>query len=309
MDAKVVVIILSANKSHYKMLSFHEKGDSVYVTDPRTSMLGGRPNINRIWAEDFSGKLKSRIKQLLNDIKRKNLRIRAQAAEELVKVNDDLQLLIDYLKDKDASVRIKTINQLMGRQLVGRQADSVIEPLIIVLEKDADLHVRSWAARALGEIGDIRAVTPLIAALKDLEGVAERALREIKDPRKVEPLIAALADEDATIRKNIIYILESTEDKRAVEPLISILKRDDNPSVRECTARALGRIGDPRAVEPLIAVLNDKNVITRGNAAEALGMLGDPRAVASMVAALKDEDRYVRRNAVKALGRINCLFW
>jgi HEAT repeat protein len=97
--------------------------------------------------------------------------------------------------------------------------------------QDEDSSLRGWAASALGEIGDTRAVEPLIAALQDQVPVvrewAAQALGEIGDARAVEPLIAALQDED--------------------------------PDVRKIAAGALGQIRDARAVEFLLAALEDKN--------------------------------------------------
>jgi HEAT repeat protein len=65
-----------------------------------------------------------------------------------------------------------------------------------------DSMVRESAARALGRIGDPRAVEPLIAALKEEDGrsSAARAPGEIGDARAVEPLIFALKDEDIGVR-------------------------------------------------------------------------------------------------------------
>ena len=63
-----------------------------------------------------------------------------------------------------------------------------------------DWHGKGEAARALGKLGDIRAVEPLVAALEDEDyGVAmaaAEALGALGDSRAVEPLIAALEDED-----------------------------------------------------------------------------------------------------------------
>lgn len=54
----------------------------------------------------------------------------------------------------------------------------------------------------LGEIGDPRAVDPLIEALKDeysrVRSSAARALGEIGDPKAVDPLTEALKDEYLT---------------------------------------------------------------------------------------------------------------
>ena len=64
--------------------------------------------------------------------------------------------------------------------------------------------VRRLAAGALGELGDARAVEPLIAALKDESEVvrwsAARTLGELGNARAVEPLKELLGDEDAAVR-------------------------------------------------------------------------------------------------------------
>jgi HEAT repeat protein len=62
------------------------------------------------------------------------------------------------------------------------------------------MFIREAAAGALGDIGDKRAVEPLIGALSDdktwVRRSAVEALGEIGDSRAVEPLIKALEDED-----------------------------------------------------------------------------------------------------------------
>ena len=73
--------------------------------------------------------------------------------------------------------------------------------------KDTSWQIRWYAASALGEIKDPRAVEPLIATLKNdkngyVRAMAAWALGEIKDPRAVEPLIAALSDESHGVRKS-----------------------------------------------------------------------------------------------------------
>ena len=109
-----------------------------------------------------------------------------------------------------------------------------VEKLIEQLKED-DHIVRSSAADALGEIGDERAIEPLIELLKDenVRGTAAWALGEIGGERVVEPLIEAL--------KEIEYI--------------SVI--DD--SVRLIITQCLGKIDDERVIEPLIGLLKDKN--------------------------------------------------
>ena len=66
-------------------------------------------------------------------------------------------------------------------------------------------YAKKKAAEALGEIGDARAVEPLILALKDeyweVRRRAAEALGEIGDARAVEPLKKALNDESRGVRE------------------------------------------------------------------------------------------------------------
>ena len=70
-------------------------------------------------------------------------------------------------------------------------------------EEPGEIDKRS-AANALGEIGDSRAVDPLIDMLKsqnwEVRKDAARALGEIGDSRAVDPLIAALKDYNESVR-------------------------------------------------------------------------------------------------------------
>ena len=80
-----------------------------------------------------------------------------------------------------------------------------IKGLVKAMEYQKDAGIRKKAAEALGELRDIGAVDPLIAAFKDTEKdvrwVAANAVGKIGDARAVEPLIAALQDIDNDVRK------------------------------------------------------------------------------------------------------------
>ena len=79
---------------------------------------------------------------------------------EGVKVGDEVDKLINQLKDEDGYVRRSAAEALVK---IGKPA---VEPLITAL-KDKSYNVRRPAAEVLGMIGDSRAVEPLITALKD----------------------------------------------------------------------------------------------------------------------------------------------
>ncbi len=129
---------------------------------------------------------------------------------------------------------------------------------------DIDPNAREAAVRALGDLGDERAVEPLIAVLGTsreipLVWVREavvRSLGQIGDARAVEPLIAELMDSDPGVRETAVVSLGEIGDARAVDPLITVLG-DPSHTLREAAVTSLGQIGDARAVEPLLAILGD----------------------------------------------------
>ncbi|RKY36993.1 MAG: hypothetical protein DRP72_03565, partial [Candidatus Omnitrophota bacterium] len=146
--------------------------------------------------------------------------------------------------------------------------------------KSEDSYVREQAAIALGEIGDKRAIEPLINTLKDrnsdVRKYAAIALGKIGDKKAVEPLINALEDKSWGVCKHAIIALGKIGDKKAIELLINVLRTDW--IVREQAAIALVKISQP-AIEPLINALKDKNPGVRKQVAIAyIKIAGIPQA-------------------------------
>jgi HEAT repeat protein len=157
-------------------------------------------------------------------------------------------------------------------------------------------------AKALGEIGDRRAVEPL---LKSLEGGAQAAvidaLGKLGDPRAVEPILAKLPDKSPGTRGAAARSLAKLGDKRAVEPLIRLLE-DKDAEMRCVAAEALGTLRDRRATAPLLALLGDKGFGVPRRALLALGKIGDPAAVEPLLALLEKDE--LAEPAAAALGEI-----
>lgn len=221
------------------------------------------------------------------------------------------------------------------------QANRDVDGLCKALQ-DTSETVRNDAAEALGKIGDVRAVEPLIIALKSyckswlecwrIRQSAADALVKLGSAA-VEPLISALKDSDVDVRQRAASALEKIADARAVEPFIIALK-DIDTDVRRCAASALEKIGDARAVESLIGALKDSDsdcytlaisglvklggiaveqliialkdsdAKVRYRAAFVLDRIGDARAVEPLIGALKDSASGVRSSAASALGNI-----
>jgi HEAT repeat protein len=197
----------------------------------------------------------------------KNWPLRGKAAEALGAVGDPqaVEPLIKVLEDGGRSIRdamedsLETDNQLITQVLV---------PVVQVLE-DGNMWGQVAAAKALGAIGDAKAVEPLIQNLEDGRAAARRArkaLAAIGEPAG-ESALQALGSMWG--REAVAEALGQIGDPRAVEPLIRML---DNLWGRKAAAKALGKIGDPRAVRPLLKMLN--SIWGRRVAIEALEDLG-----------------------------------
>ncbi|MFH0783849.1 MAG: HEAT repeat domain-containing protein [Pseudomonadota bacterium] len=193
-----------------------------------------------------------------------------------------------------------------------------VEPLISVLNYSKDRDLRSVAARALGKLGNVQAIEPLIKALGDeyhiVRYAAIEALDVLADVSTVEPLISALNDRrNAAAHGAVVKLLGQLNDPRAVEPLIKALGdeyHNEKPlyeeyhDMRAAAATALGKLGDVRAVEPLMKALDDNHRSVRAAAATALGKLGDVCAVEPLIRALDDNESSVGAAAATALGEL-----
>jgi HEAT repeat protein len=171
----------------------------------------------------------------------------------------------------------------------------------IDLLKDKDWFRRKDAAITLGEMGDERAIAPLITALRDAEWnvreAAQDSLAQIGSPA-VEPLIKALREYQ--VRTFVIEVLGKIKDERVLDPLMAQLRHEE---FKDVATKALVEVGIP-AVERLMAVLNDKDKHVRKHAVMALGDISLPEAVDPLIDATKDEDWAVRLQAMAALDKI-----
>ena len=161
-----------------------------------------------------------------------------------------------------------------------------VEPLIALL--DADELVAVDAAVALGQLKDRRAVPALIrlATADDLMvgPAAVDALAAIGDPAAVMPLIGLLDDDSLT---NAIEALAALGDQRAVQPLLDQLANPDADHMR--VVAALGTLKATEAVPMLIDSLDAEDLGVSYMAIAALGRIGDPRAMGPLIAII---DRY-----------------
>lgn len=213
--------------------------------------------------------------------------VREEAALALVQIGEPaVPSLLEALKHEAWLVRLHAIEAL-GRM----KAKMAVEPLLFVLFNDRDAAVRTDAARALGEIGDARAVEFLIRAMNDLDvrPAAVEALGKIGDAKALPALI------------DVVTGASKPAESR---PLHGCGDRyDEEMFALEAAVKALGQIRDEAAMPVLIAAL--QNTFVREEAASALAKFGSAAVPALLEVLKRERDEnilYYARQALEQAG-------
>ena len=165
--------------------------------------------------------------------------------------------------------------ELLGAAGVDAATDLLIEALA-----DREVQVRVVATRALGRIGDPRAVGPLLDGIA--AGVPPRviatAVAGIDRISRVS-LEPSLTHQDATHRAVAAEVAGLVLAVDVIPVLVTLLD-DPEPEVRIRSARALGRCGSPQARPALERATRPGNLLPlRVVATRALSQLADDSAV------------------------------
>jgi HEAT repeat protein len=153
------------------------------------------------------------------------------------------------------------------------------------------------AVDALGQLGDPRAVQPLIF-LVESQGVdgpvydeAVRALGLLGDFRAAQ--VVRHAFESARFDGVFADALAAMFGRGALEELLELAERGDSAS-RRAVCEDLIRLASPVAAETVAALLVDPDDDVRAAAREALGQTVDAETLAEIIAGLEDPSAKVR---------------
>ncbi|MCD4657542.1 MAG: HEAT repeat domain-containing protein [Planctomycetes bacterium] len=115
-----------------------------------------------------------------------------------------IPMLLKKLDDKEAAIRMQTIMMLKGYRNIEEKRE-IIADAIEQLLNDTDYKVRMWATVALGDLGEKKVISRLIAKLGDRELnvqiAAVQSLGKLADERAIEPLIKAMASKNVELRQ------------------------------------------------------------------------------------------------------------
>jgi HEAT repeat protein len=133
------------------------------------------------------------------------------------------QSLVKLLENEDGKVRTKARKSLVT---IGKQA---ISPLSLVLENSKIYKARWEAAKALGEIGDLKSIPTLVKALEDPESdVAWLAAKALEKFRKAAwpELLRALVERgaDSTLLQHGAHHILRKQKMEDYNDLLEILR-------------------------------------------------------------------------------------
>ena len=211
-------------------------------------------------------------------------------------------------------------------------AQLTVERAIANLKQKQDLGARYYAAWWLGKfrVNEPEAIATLLEALEDeqdrapdggypLRRNAARALGKLGDKRAVEPLTRCLEFPDYYVREAAAQALEMLNDPSCIDSLLKLLEGGVAAAVRvpgkphlvqpyEAIIEALGTLDaktTTSAIEPFTQHPTEK---VKYAAARAMYQLtGEDRYGEMLIAALEGEDLQLRRSALMDLGAVGYL--
>jgi HEAT repeat protein len=244
-----------------------------------------------------SGMETSGIRGNLEEIK---VRVLSSANVQKMKDERNVRGLVMALKHRDPAVAYEAVEAL------GEIGDpAAAGPLTEALTGDKYSGLRWKAAEALTQIGT-ESVPYLINALEnpdeDVRWKAAISLGEIGDRRAIDPLIRLLGDEDRFVRSRAAYAI-GIMGEQVIQPLAEVLSTEKNPDLRLGAVMALGRIQADPATRLLIRATTDSAWDVRQEAMTALAATGRDGLLV-LLDALKFAEKREEINIIRVLGEI-----
>jgi len=182
-----------------------------------------------------------------------------------------------FALEDEFGVSRESFQQALQRRIISAIEDETafckLADLALHAQND---ETRLGAVQDLGDIGNERAMDPLIHALNDknalVRGIALEILGDLADETSVDFLIPALMDTDARVRSNAV--------------------------------RALGKVGGDEIIDALVRQFDDNHSEVRIAVLEVLRNLEGKKAIEFFSVALADRDAQVREVAEFVLADI-----
>lgn len=189
------------------------------------------------------------------------------------------------LADEEPAVRLAALDGLWDSSNL-----AVVDPIIALMEKDAETQVRAAAAATLGHY----------VLMGEWGQIAERVAARI-----VAALLAQFArdDQPAAVRRAVLESLGNAAHPAVPGLIDSSYERGDD-SMRISAVFAMGRTADRRWLPIILDELRSADFDMRLEAVRAAGNLGFSDPVDQLVELLYEDDLEIQLAAIAALGQI-----
>jgi HEAT repeat protein len=207
---------------------------------------------------------------------------------------------------RSAQSRIPWRRALALRALGWAGAEETV-PMLIGRVGDRSRYVREVAVRALGRVGDPKALRLLGDLFRTPGRVAPGAVYDalVSFGPAAQPTFAgALRSEHESVRVAAGYGVAAVSGSDRARAELTPLLADPLPSVRAAAAEALGRVGGGPLPAALARASRDEVATVRVAATRALAVYDDPQAVEVALNALLDPDRDTAVAAGESLVRL-----
>ncbi len=184
------------------------------------------------------------------------------------------------------------------------------DQLLAALHDDDDPRVRAAALGALVRAAADDVTPPWLRALCDTAPTVRRRAAELApalpvDARVAPALVDALHDDEVTVVEAVAWALGELGDTAraagAVAALADVTREHRDALAREAAVAALGALGDAGALPAILDACRDKPAVRR-RAVLALAPFDGPDVDAAIDAALTDRDWQVRQAAEDLRG-------
>lgn len=246
------------------------------------------------------------LKPLLTALQDSNLHIVHSASWGLIEARDKEAIvpLSELVRNKDNP------NGLRGLaiSILGDIGYSQASPVLLEALRETDKGIKSSTIEALGKLKVKEAVEPLLEMLKDekdadVQRLIIKALGNIGDERAVGVLANYLRSQEEPFRWEAIQALSKIKCRRSAELLLPLLNVE-NMNIAFWARVGLAELGAP-AIPVLIDALKNNPKISRTTIGDIFNYrLKDPLAIPYLLSALKDTESIVRYYAVGGLINI-----
>jgi HEAT repeat protein len=186
---------------------------------------------------------------------------------------------------------------------------------------DADPRIRRYLALTMGNLGDPRAIPPLVEGLNDPDIETQMnnllALGSIGDKSATPAVVQRLSSNDPAIRKMAAFVLSALKDPEAAHDL-QVALNDTSDEVRWYAAIALAQVNDASGSGVLIKLIDrsyvdklqgftpDQKTQLLINAVKCLGILKfEPAKDRIRALSQSDPDLAVRDASLEALKKFS----